>query len=97
MVTMYPTAITVCCEIPRTASPANTSTQHPSNTTTGTTSCRSLTHQGVSDRADANPPTKKNNPSVCNTQVSGTSPGIHRNGLSTLNPSPPCTNAVTNQ
>ncbi|GAB2982658.1 hypothetical protein GCM10027184_37110 [Saccharothrix stipae] len=95
--TRYPTVITVCCGRPRTDSPNRTAAHAPSNTATGSTSLRARGHHGAPDRAAPNPPVKKNNPNVCNTQLAGASSGTHRNGLSTTSPSPVSTTAVTSQ
>lgn len=95
--TRYPTVSTVCCGSPRIDSPKRTAAQPPSNTATGATSRRARRVHGVRDRAAANPPVKKNSPSVWKIQLAHVSSGTHRNGLSTTNAPSTGTTDVTSQ
>nr|WP_184689946.1 hypothetical protein [Saccharothrix tamanrassetensis] len=95
--TRWPIVITVCWGNPRSDSPKRTTAQPPSSTATGTTNRRTRRSHGVADRAAAKPPVKKNSPRVWSTQLTGASPGSHRNGLSTTNPVSTSTTDVTSQ
>nr|WP_309113520.1 hypothetical protein [Saccharothrix sp.] len=52
---------------------------------------------GVRDRAAANPPVKKNRPSVWKIQLNQDSSGTHRKGLSTTSAPSTSTTDVTSQ
>ena len=97
VVTRCTTDRSVTCGSPRNHSPPSTTTQNPSSSRTGTTTRRTRPSSGAPDRAAANPPTKKNSPNVWSTHVTGTNPGMSRNGLSMLTPLTPATVAVTSQ
>ncbi|KJK49603.1 hypothetical protein UK23_13370 [Lentzea aerocolonigenes] len=95
--TRKPMLYAVPWSTPRIDSPKRTAAHAPSISNVGTASCFSLTRNGVFECAAANPPTKKNRPSVCSTQLNGVSSGKCLSGLSMYMPVGVSTSAVTSQ